>query len=97
MAEPLTEREIEVLRLVAEGRSNREIADRLFLTPKTVSHHLTAIYAKLGVSNRAEAIRAADRVILPGVSTAATVMRRLRELGLVDVLRTLQAPDLHQG
>lgn len=42
----------------------------------------------------AEAIAGADRVILPGVSTAATVMRRLRELGLVEVLRGLQAPLL---
>ena len=49
------------------------------------------------LTSDADAIARADRVILPGVSTAATVMRRLRELGLVDVLRTLQAPDLHQG
>lgn len=42
----------------------------------------------------ADAIASADRVILPGVSTAATVMRRLRELGLVEVLRALQAPLL---
>lgn len=41
-----------------------------------------------------DAIRAADRVILPGVSTAAMVMRRLRELGLVEVLRDLQGPLL---
>lgn len=42
----------------------------------------------------ADAIRAAGRVILPGVSTAATVMRRLRELGLVEVLRSLRQPLL---
>ncbi len=42
----------------------------------------------------ADAIRAADRVILPGVSTAATVMRRLRELALVEVLRSLRQPLL---
>lgn len=42
----------------------------------------------------ADAIRTAARVILPGVSTAATVMRRLRELGLVDVLRSLRQPLL---
>jgi glutamine amidotransferase len=42
----------------------------------------------------ADAIRAADRVILPGVSTAATVMRRLRELELVDTLRSLRQPLL---
>ena len=53
---------------------------------------------RLGVepelSSDAAAIASADRVILPGVSTAAVVMRQLRELGLVEVLRTLQAPLL---
>jgi DNA-binding NarL/FixJ family response regulator len=58
----LTSREAEVLALLAEGLRNTEIADRLFLTPKTVSHHLSAIYAKLGVSTRTEAARAAARV-----------------------------------
>lgn len=51
----LTQREAEVLRLLMAGLRNAEIADRLYLTPKTVSHHLSAIYAKLGVTNRAEA------------------------------------------
>ena len=46
------------------------------------------------LSSDAAAIASADRVILPGVSTAAVVMRRLRELGLVEVLRTLQVPLL---
>lgn len=46
------------------------------------------------LTSDADAIASADRVILPGVSTAATVMRRLHELGLVDVLRGLQAPLL---
>ena len=45
----LTRREAEVLALVAAGLRNAEIAERLYLTPKTVSHHLSAIYAKLGV------------------------------------------------
>lgn len=54
----LTQRETEILDLLAMGLRNAEIAERLFLTPKTVSHHLTAIYAKLGVSNRAEAVHA---------------------------------------
>lgn len=56
MAEPLTEREIEVLRLVAEGRSNREIADRLFLALDTVKGHNRRIFAKLDVERRTEAI-----------------------------------------
>ena len=58
----LTQREAEVLALLAEGLRNAEIAERLFLTPKTVSHHLSAIYAKLGVSSRTEAARAAAQI-----------------------------------
>jgi LuxR family transcriptional regulator, maltose regulon positive regulatory protein len=55
-AEPLTERELEVLRLVAGGRSNREIADRLFLALDTVKGHNRRIFAKLEVQRRTEAI-----------------------------------------
>ena len=51
----LTEREIEVLRLVANGLTNNEIAARLFLSPKTVSRHLSNIFTKLDVSSRAAA------------------------------------------
>jgi ATP/maltotriose-dependent transcriptional regulator MalT len=51
----LTERELEVLRLVAEGRSNREIAGALFISPKTASVHVSNILGKLGVSSRGEA------------------------------------------
>jgi DNA-binding CsgD family transcriptional regulator/tetratricopeptide (TPR) repeat protein len=58
----LTQREAEVLTLVAAGLRNAEIAERLFLTPKTVSHHLSAIYAKLGVETRIEAAQAASQL-----------------------------------
>lgn len=51
----LTEREAEVLRLVAEGLTNNEIASQLFLSPKTVSRHLSNIFTKIGVSSRASA------------------------------------------
>jgi ATP/maltotriose-dependent transcriptional regulator MalT len=51
----LTEREVEVLRLLAEGRTNKEIAARLFLSSKTVSRHLSNIFTKIGVSSRAAA------------------------------------------
>ncbi len=51
----LTDREIEVLRLVAQGRSNREMAASLGITPKTVGHHVQHIYDKVGVSTRAAA------------------------------------------
>ncbi len=48
----LTKREVEVLRLVVRGMSNREIAESLFLSPKTVGRHLETIYTKIGVSTR---------------------------------------------
>jgi HD-GYP domain-containing protein (c-di-GMP phosphodiesterase class II) len=51
----LTEREIEVLRLVARGLSNREIGDRLFISSRTAEHHVQHLYAKIGVSSRAAA------------------------------------------
>jgi DNA-binding NarL/FixJ family response regulator len=58
----LSPREIEVLRLVAAGRSNGEIAERLFITRKTAGVHVTHILDKLGVSNRVEAAMAAARL-----------------------------------
>ena len=51
----LTDREVEVLRLIARGRSNREVAERLFISPKTVGRHVENLYAKIGVSSRAAA------------------------------------------
>ncbi len=51
----LTEREVEVLRLVADGATNRAIADELFISEKTVERHLSNVFPKLGVSNRAAA------------------------------------------
>lgn len=51
----LTEREIAVLRLLAEGKSNADIAQRLFLSDKTVRNHVSTILSKLNVSNRVEA------------------------------------------
>jgi DNA-binding NarL/FixJ family response regulator len=51
----LSEREVEVLRLMAYGRSVREMARTLYLSPKTVGHHVEHIYNKLGVSTRAAA------------------------------------------
>ncbi len=53
-AEPLTERQLEIARLVAQGRSNREIAEALFLSVKTVETHLAAVFVKLGVASRRE-------------------------------------------
>jgi LuxR family maltose regulon positive regulatory protein len=56
MVEPLSERELEVLRLIAEGLSNQEVAQRLFLSVPTVKWHTTHIYGKLGVTNRTQAV-----------------------------------------
>ena len=55
-AEKLSEREIEVLRLVAAGLSNREIADKLYLSPGTIKTHVHNICGKLGASNRTQAV-----------------------------------------
>ncbi len=57
----LTAREVEVLRLVAAGKSNREIATALVLSAKTVENHLGSIYAKIGADNRASATAFAIR------------------------------------
>lgn len=51
----LTDREHDILALLSEGRSNRDIAQRLFLSEKTVKAHLAAIFRKLGVTNRTQA------------------------------------------
>ena len=56
LIEPPTEREIEVLRLIAQGLSNQTIADRLFLSLNTVKSHTRNIYGKLGVHNRTHAV-----------------------------------------
>jgi DNA-binding CsgD family transcriptional regulator len=58
----LSAREIEVLTLVADGRSNGEIAEQLFITRKTASAHVTHILDKLGVTNRVEAAMVAARM-----------------------------------
>lgn len=56
LVEPLTERELEVLRLLSSGKSNAEIAGHLFIAIGTVKAHTSRIYGKLGVRNRVEAI-----------------------------------------
>ena len=62
----LSDRETEVIELVATGYTNQEIADRLFLSPHTVKDHASAIYRKLSVRNRAEAVSEAQRLGLIG-------------------------------
>jgi DNA-binding NarL/FixJ family response regulator len=66
--EPLSQRELEVLTLVAQGNSNREAATRLFISEATVKTHLLHAYAKLGVRDRAAAVAAAfERGLLGGI------------------------------
>jgi DNA-binding CsgD family transcriptional regulator len=57
----LSAREVEVLERLAVGRTNRQIAEDLFISPHTVSYHLRGIFAKTGVANRAEAVSFAHR------------------------------------
>jgi len=68
LAQQLTERELRILDLIADGRTNREIGEELFLSEKTVKHHVSDILAKLGLSRRVEAAafairRAANRPV----------------------------------
>jgi LuxR family maltose regulon positive regulatory protein len=56
LIEPLSEREIEVLQLIAEGLTNQEVASRLYLAPSTVKVHTRNIYGKLGAHHRADAV-----------------------------------------
>jgi LuxR family maltose regulon positive regulatory protein len=60
--EPLTNRELEVLDLLAQRLSNKEIADKLFIPPTTVKGHLQNIYGKLNLSKRREAIEKAKKI-----------------------------------
>jgi DNA-binding NarL/FixJ family response regulator len=55
-AEPLSQRELEVLELIAQGSTNREAARQLFISEATVKSHLLHLYAKLGVNDRAAAV-----------------------------------------
>jgi len=56
LIEPLSTREIEVLSLIALGKTNKEIADQLIISPGTVKAHTSSIYRKLDVTNRTEAV-----------------------------------------
>jgi DNA-binding NarL/FixJ family response regulator len=70
-ASALTQRETDILALLAEGRSNRDISRALYLSEKTVKAHLAAIFRKLGVSNRTQAAMAA---VAMGIGPAAQAL-----------------------
>jgi DNA-binding NarL/FixJ family response regulator len=61
LIEPLTQRECEVLALLADGLPNKAIARRLAISDETVKYHLGSIFGKLGASNRTDAVRQALR------------------------------------
>ena len=61
LPEPLSAREQEVLRLIAAGLTNREIAETLVISPETVKKHTGSIYGKLGVRSRTEAAVKAEK------------------------------------
>jgi LuxR family maltose regulon positive regulatory protein len=66
LVEPLSQRELEVLHLMALGRTNKEIARQLIVAPGTVKAHTSSIYRKLDVANRTEAVaRARQLGVLP--------------------------------
>jgi LuxR family maltose regulon positive regulatory protein len=66
LPEPLSERELQVLQLLARGASNQEIAQGLVITIDTVKRHVSHIFSKLGVKNRVQAVRQARELGLLG-------------------------------
>jgi LuxR family maltose regulon positive regulatory protein len=62
LIEPLSQRELEILRLIAEGCSNQEIAVRLVITLHTVKKHSSNIFTKLGVNSRTQALARARQL-----------------------------------
>ncbi len=69
----LTTRELEILRLIADGLTTREIAERLFISAKTADRHIQNLYTKIGTSNRATATRwAIDHGVVPSTTSDQT-------------------------
>ncbi len=66
----LTKRELEILSLIVEGHSSKQVADMLFVSKRTVDFHLDNIYEKLQVTNRMQAMQRASRLGLLQLSAA---------------------------
>lgn len=62
LLDPLSERELEILKLLAQGMSNREIAETLFITEGTAKNHVSNIFSKLGVRDRTQAVLRAQEI-----------------------------------
>lgn len=69
----LTKREVEVLTLVIEGKSSKEVAEHIYISKRTVDYHLANIYKKLDVTNRVQAFREATRRNLLPVGSVFSV------------------------
>jgi DNA-binding CsgD family transcriptional regulator/N-acetylneuraminic acid mutarotase len=78
----LSERELEILKLVATGASNKEIAQRLYISPNTVKVHLKKVFSKIGVVSRTEA---AMYAVQTGIITSATPVNGIASQSLNDV------------
>jgi DNA-binding CsgD family transcriptional regulator len=72
LARQLTPQEMQVVRLVAEGSSNREVAAQLFLSPRTVAYHLYKAYPKLGIRSRTQLVRLDLEALAPDGDEAAS-------------------------
>jgi DNA-binding CsgD family transcriptional regulator len=92
----LSRRELEVLRLVSVGRTNREIAQALFLSPRTVDMHVRNILTKLGCRSRTEATRRAVELGLLESQLSSRVLTGLQALGGVDLVLTDRCPGTAQ-
>ena len=79
----ISKRETEILSLIGQGQSSKEVASNLFVSKRTVDFHLSNVFKKLGVSNRVQAIVVADRLgLIPAGNGARTVHDWRNELQL---------------
>ena len=97
----LTDRESEILGLIAGGATNREIVGSLYLSPHTVKEHTSTLYRKLGARNRADAVERAQRLVCLAEEMSASdspethgVTRHLRGTGAVTASEGTEEEEL---